>query len=161
MWFFHILYANVYQKILQERKVTMCFYLYPKYTGVKIAKRDKTCYKKGKYVAIRRNGKVFEHFQANVFYWFRYKPGVEVKMPDGEKLTVERLFNKNGVINAGLHSYDRLTPRLKMIMNQKGAYAVGQFVIPKGANYYYNPCRHEYVSDRIKLVKFLYKGKKK
>ena len=110
----------------------MCFFIHINHEEKKIANRDITCYKclynnftspyKGKLYKLNK----------------LYKSSICITMT----------ICKTPIITKGLHSYSCKRFAIRQ-MNSYGILVKG--IIPKGSKYYYNPDRHEYVSNQIIL----------
>lgn len=106
----------------------MCFFVHDRHKKVKIAKKNIRCWKVGE---------VHKTYFLSRYWDFRYSFG---KLYKRKYLTV-----RDSVISRGFHSY-----------SQKGDIFIGEIieaVIPRGARYYYDPTNHEYVSNKIKILK--------
>lgn len=117
----------------------MCFFIHPKHPKMKTAKRDIPCYKEGFHY--RK-----EFFYPKHFTNYQYDLGqlnkIEGKWPiQWRGWSVVEIYE-------GFHSYS----------NKKelyGSFANVKCIIPKGAHYFYNPERREYVSDQIIVQEFI------
>lgn len=109
----------------------MCFYIHPKHAREQTAKKDITVYK--------------EIFRNNLSYWrcFEYSPNTLYQLRKPLKHDTHVAHE----IHEGFHSYDNL----QYAYSIRDPYAkIVKFVIPKGAKYYHNSDRHEYVSTSIR-----------
>lgn len=113
----------------------MCFYIHHDHNDAKTAKRDITCYK----VLIKR-GQKYEALIFDKFYRIGTKP---------RPVTLDRWgFG----IDRGYHSYSTKR-KAKQHCSWSNDIVVVEFIIPKGATYYYNPDYKEYVATQIIPVK--------
>jgi hypothetical protein len=107
----------------------MCFQIVKGNKRVKIAKKAITCYKVG-YKSIIP----FIHFKAFIQNWI---------YTIGAKQPIVVLHPIQDEVYKGYHSFSIVD---KVLFKQ---YAIGRFIIPKEARYYYNPYNKEYVSNTI------------
>ena len=123
----------------------MCFYIETTNKEMKVAEKNITCYKIVKRASER--AKKFKY--RSIYQNHPYGLGIKVKA----KL-YGPLFHE---ISRGLHSYSSLkkmrTIRPKLLYPHDKIFL--KCMIPKGANYYYNSTREEYVSNAIIPVKEL------
>ena len=120
----------------------MCFYISPTSPNSFIAEKDLTCYK---IVKAKENKLYFESFYEKFKYWSFNK------LIPCKKVTIEI---EDGVIFKGYHSYYDFTPGIDHPSVTFPNLAV-EFVIPKGTKYFVNPQTKEYVSECIRLKKFI------
>jgi hypothetical protein len=112
----------------------MCFYIHPKHPSKKIANRDIVCYKC-----------LWDNFRSPHQCKF-YKLNKLYRSP----ITIDTLWDFT--ITRGLHSYSYKRFAIRQ-MGYNGILVKG--IIPKGSKYYYNPDRHEYVSNQIILQEII------
>ena len=113
----------------------MCFYISSKHPNEKIATKDIVCYK------------LLKQTLESPFYCKAYKLN---------KLYKTNLDEPNivfGCIFRGFHSYSNKREGFKGHVSNYWYFVKG--IIPKGSKYYYNPVRHEYVSNRIILQEII------
>ena len=113
----------------------MCFFIHENHKEKKIANRDITCYKY-LYNSFRSpyKGKLY---RLNKLY--------------RSSICITMTICKTPIITRGLHSY---SCKRFAIKNGYGEILV-KGIIPKGSKYYYNPDRHEYVSNQIILQEII------
>ena len=117
----------------------MCFCLHQKYPNEKIATKDIVCYKVLKSTIVST-------LLESMFYFKVYELNKLYKtILDKPKET----FLVFGYISKGFHSYSNKREAFKKRLNNDCYVVKG--IIPKGSKYYYNPDRHEYVSNQIIL----------
>ena len=111
----------------------MCFDIHDRHRAAKTAKKDVTCYK------------TLEKDRTSVHQNFKYRIGKLYRQPS-------KLHVFAGEINAGFHSYSSMSMlKRKMSWNDDNLRSF-KCVIPKGSTYYFNPSRHEYESDSIRVT---------
>ena len=122
----------------------MCFHKHSEHPIVKTAGRTIVCYKR---LTSSHDGKVlFSPYQNS-----QYKIGEVRKM---EYNFASKPFIKNSStfrmrkneINKGLHSYSEHS---KALWNKSSSESIYKCYIPKGAKYWYNPDRQEYVATQL------------
>ena len=149
----------------------MCFVIDRLFPYERVATEDMMCWK----LLHQRMGQASYLFKSpyrNYTYCFKYSN--TVKQPDGFKFEfgettiattgLTEIIKKEIVktIDKGFHSYS-IRPYLEfdsMFYSEmwKGVgKCVIQMVIPKGAKYYYNSERNEFVSDELTYVKTIWK----
>ena len=133
----------------------MCFYIHNDHKEVKIATETITCYKRVKKAGSINFGDNKSYFKKKgwclntLLSVYQYMP-YRVKT----LYEVNVRFPKNKfTISKGLHSYSTLKhtkwarDSFEIILECK---------IPKGAKYFYNPERNEYVSNQLRTVRIVY-----
>lgn len=108
----------------------MCFFIHKNHKEKKIANRDITCYK-CLYNSFRSpyRGKLYKLNKL-------YKSSIYIDMT----------ICMTPIITRGLHSY---SCKRFAISRMDTWEILVKGIIPKGSKYYYNPDRHEYVSNQI------------
>lgn len=120
----------------------MCFYIDPKHPKAKIAKKDIECFKTLDEV---EENNVLSYYSP--YRYFEYIFGVIYHVNEFN-LVGSRIFNTYA-IHKGLHSYSTLKRAKRKVFSYG---VVCKTIIPKGATYYYNSERHEYVSTQLIVV---------
>lgn len=119
----------------------MCFHLHRDHLKPYIAKAIIKTYK----VLYRKNENGYKAYHRK----FYYTPG-KLYTRDKKLRPVKGVWGDK-IINGGFHSY---SSRSRAIHHRQGSRVIiKQFIIPKGATYYYNPSDKEYVSDKLRMVK--------
>jgi len=119
----------------------MCFSVHQNHRQPKTAKRDIVCYK----TLLKGNVSVIQDFKYRIGKRYVLADG----LADGLHVTVNLSLSMGGDIAVGFHSYSSMRKTKAHVSRMKLPY---RCVIPKGSTYYFNPSRHEYVSDSIKIV---------
>jgi hypothetical protein len=113
----------------------MCFTIHVDHIRKKIAKEDIICYK---HIFIEN---------MSLIYDFQYEIGVT-----NPKIKLVKLKT---IIEGGYHSYDNPHVEsifLSYVTHSDQVIKLATFKIPKGTGYYYNPVKHEYVSETIIML---------
>lgn len=114
----------------------MCFFIHEYHAEKKIANRDITCYK-----YLYNNFR--SPYQGKLYRLNKlYKSSIRMIID----------FDIIPIITIGLHSYSCKRFAIRQ-MKAEGILVKG--IIPKGSEYYYNPVRHEYVSNQIILQEII------
>jgi hypothetical protein len=115
----------------------------------KIAKKDIKCYKVLYYSSC--NSTAIAPFRETRYF----NNDIE------KEVTKEALLDIfNGHIYEGLHSYSNKSAikKAKLDKKRRGYYTCNA-IIPKGTKYYYNPFKHQYVSEKLTVYNVNYKIK--
>ena len=124
----------------------MCFYVQEKNKDPKVAKRNITCYK------VFEETECFPETVYSYYQGFQYILGVLYELDgyiDPDPRRKSDLAGYVGTIEVGLHSYSRKDKAKGIASLGICSKVVYKCTIPKGATYYYNSDREEYVSDQI------------
>jgi len=116
----------------------MCFIIDAKHSEEKIAKKDIVCYKR---LMISPTGNFLSPYQLKP-----YKLNILCR----SKLEL----SSYNTICVGIHSYS-CKKKATSCLNRVYFEVLAKGIIPKGSRYYYNPIRHEYVSNRIILKEII------
>lgn len=119
----------------------MCFILHPEHLKKKIAKKDILCYK---YIFVEN---------VSLIYDYQYETGVV--NPKIKLIKIKKLYLNHKIIEGGYHSYDNQDVKsifLEYVSHADASIKVATFKIPKGTGYFYNPDKHEYVSETIIML---------
>lgn len=114
----------------------MCFYIHRDHRKEKIAEQDIVCYKRLK--------PIFLFWGVSPFRGFSYR------LRKTYKSKIIRSRYSSDRIEEGLHSYSDFDQAYYRTHYDESIYKA---IIPKGSTYYYNPEDHEYVSNRLKVIK--------
>lgn len=117
----------------------MCFTIHVDHPKSKVATTPIKCYK-----VVTKPITHGGPYSAEMQYFF-YTPGKLYKTP-----FTKGIIDKRNIYR-GFHSFTS-----RYAANEwrgSGNEVIKEFVIPKGARYYYNPVSKQYVSNRIKMVK--------
>ena len=118
----------------------MCFYIiYSDFSAIplKKAEKDIVCWKVLK-----------SDFFPIYFPSFKYEPG------KSKRLSNDLWKDHSGSsVEYGFHSYSTKSKAQKIVRIDPNSCIIVRFIIPKGAEYFYNYYREEYVSNRIKCIK--------
>ena len=117
----------------------MCFYIHQQHQEPLVATEDIVCYKafvEKDYPVVKDKTKLYSIVQL-----YPYDTDKRYALP--EPLEIE-----DNTISKGFHSY----------LDKKSRFWLEEIYIecyiPKGANYYYNPIRKEYVSDELFVTNY-------
>lgn len=118
----------------------MCFYIHPEHQKKLIATEAITCYKR----------LVVNHLRKKVspYLLMQYKTRQIYSDKIGRICGIYR-----PTIKKGLHSYSTLRGVIGGVEHLGGI--IMECKIPKGAEYYYNPSKKEYVSNQLRTVKLI------
>ena len=137
----------------------MCFVIHPGHPNAKTVKRDVVCYK------------TLTADRVSVMQGFTYKIGKRYALPEpfpnirtfptilwngnSDKNNLRstrqcRAINRDNEIHVGYHSYS--SKKMLRERVRRTGYVPFRCTIPKGSTYYFNPDRHEYVSNGMKIV---------
>lgn len=128
----------------------MCFYVNQNNPNPIIAAENIECYKVGYKTFLSKAENAFEsQFRHYIYSLNDEQPELQLEPEYDTELGLE-------IIHKGYHSYSNLTTA---IVNAFSDQVVVKCIIPKGATYYYNPIRDEYVSTSIIITNFFNKLK--
>jgi len=127
----------------------MCFVIHPSHPNAKTAKRDVVCYK------------TLRHDRTSVIKDkdFKYRIGKRYRLPGTFPTIVKfptivwwkplehQIIDRDLEIHEGYHSYS--SKKMLRERVRRTRYCPFRCTIPAGSTYYFNPSRHEYVSDSI------------
>lgn len=128
----------------------MCFdkVMNGKYEDVQVATEDIKCYKK---LYLSTYGNIISPYQGMKYFSVNTKESKVIK-----KAKFVKNHKSHGTIYNGLHTYSNK----KIALNNSGEKRLYDAIIPKGTKYYYNPSRHEYVSEKLIVYNKIKKIKK-
>lgn len=124
----------------------MCFFIDKDHSTVKIAEEDIICFKQ-----MYKYGERFE----SIVYSYKY-PKSGLLKSEIQVICYKEIpgCDKLGIIEKGIHSYSEngLELRAQKLKGIKGERVNCICIIPKGAQYYFNPVYREYVSNAIQIL---------
>lgn len=135
----------------------MCFYLHKDHSEAKVADKDITCYK----VLLNLPGNatsIMREISTPFLSPHKHEPYELNQLKEAKIGDVkESIYRFKKKIDEGLHSHSVGLKGWNAVARPLGGNDLGLFkaTIPKGATYYYNPDREEYVSNQLIVQKEL------
>jgi len=137
----------------------MCFNIHIEYPKKLIAEKNITCYKR----VVRLKDEIvcnIHHLEVMRIDTSKLRKSILLSPYRYQQYKTRVLYrsrlvdNKcNGCIHEGLHSHSSL--RQAEIKREDHYEKIIRCVIPKGAEYYYNPEEKEYVSNQLRTIKLV------
>ena len=116
----------------------MCFHIHKKHLTKKIAIKDIICYKKFS-IDYENHRRIVGIYRAEFLWW-----DIRRKSNTVHKKTILDTPTYNGRLYSGFHSYSN-----KKALHDYNCGITYECIIPKGAEYYYNPMWQEYISNEL------------